>query len=140
MGSLFLSIVQNPKTKTEDSERRGEKSYNYNKVTFVFHICNIFLTGVYILASQKNSSPHPPLKFFSSFVDFFAVFKLHKGISTCVLSLFFSSFPPFPFLFFKSSFKFFLVFQFGQNIYIPVSLPTKMLPRTPISQLKITVF
>ena len=35
--------------------------------------------GVYILASQKNSSP-PPLKFFPVFVDFFAVFKLHKGI------------------------------------------------------------
>ena len=51
-------------------------------------------TGVYILASQKNSSP-PPLKFFPVFVDFLRSFKLHKGILTCVLSLFsfFSSFP-----------------------------------------------
>ena len=62
--------------------------------------------GVYILASQKNSSP-PPLKFFPVFVDFLRSFKLHKHILlTCVLLLF--SLP-----FFKSSFKFFPVFQFG---------------------------
>ena len=41
---------------------------------------------------------------------FLRSFKLHKGILTCVLSLFSffsSSFPPFSFPFFKSSFKFF---------------------------------
>ena len=47
----------------------------------------ISTTGVYILVSQKNSSP-PPVKFFPVFVDFLGVFKLHKGILTCVLSLF----------------------------------------------------
>ena len=68
--------------------------------------------GVYILASQKNISP-PPLKFFPVFVDFLGVFKLHKGILTCVLSLFslFSSFPTFSFPFFNQI----LVFHFGQK-------------------------
>ena len=68
------------------------------------------------------------------FVDFFAVFKLHKGVLTCVLSLFsfFPSFLPlFLSFFFNSSFKFFPVFHFGQKffgeiarIYIPA--PTCM--------------
>ena len=73
-------------------------------------------SGVYILASQKNSSP-PPLKFFPVFVDFLRSFKRHKGILTCVLSLFsfFSSFPPFSLPFFKSSYKFFPLFQYGQK-------------------------
>lgn len=43
-------------------------------------------TGVYILSSKKN--PPLPSKFFPVFVDFFRSFKLHKGILTCVLSLF----------------------------------------------------
>ena len=75
----------------------------------------LLITGIYILASQKNSPP--PLKFFPVFVDFLQSFKLHKGILTCVLLLFFSSFHPFSLPFFKFSFKFFPVFQFGQNIY-----------------------
>ena len=84
-----------------------------------FSVYLLLLTsGVYILASQKKF----PLKFFPVFVDFFAVFKLHKGILTCILSLFsfFPSFPPFSLPFFKSSFKFFPVFQFGQmaRIYV----------------------
>ena len=56
----------------------------------------ITISGVYILASQKNSSP-TPLKFFPVFVDFFALFKLYKGILTCV--------------------SFFLLGGNGQNIY-----------------------
>ena len=63
----------------------------------------------------------PPSKLFPVFVDyfcghlsFFRSFKLHKGILTCVLSLF--SFFFFSLTFFmKSSFKFFPVFQFGQK-------------------------
>ena len=76
----------------------------------------ISTTGVYILVSQKNSSP-PPVKFFPVFVDFLGVFKLHKGILKCVLSVFslFSSFLPFSFPFSKS-FKFFPFFHFGQKI------------------------
>ena len=71
-----------------------------------------------ICSCQPKKFPPPPLKFFPVFVDFWGVFKLFKGILTCVLSLFslFSSFPPFSFPFFKSSFKFFPVFQFGQKI------------------------
>ena len=65
----------------------------------------------------------PARKILPCFCGFFAAFKLHKGILTCVLSLFsfFSSFPPFSFPFFKYSFKFFPAFQFGQDwIYVPV--------------------
>ena len=71
------------------------------------------MAGVYIPASQKNS-PHPPLKFFPVFVDFLRSFKLHKGILTCVLSLFlFFIFPPFPDLFTSPPSNSF--FQLGQK-------------------------
>ena len=75
-------------------------------------------TGVYILSSKKN--PPLPSKFFPVFVDFFRSFKLHKGILTCVLSLFsfFLLPPPFSLPFFKF-FKFFPIFQFGQKIPPP---------------------
>ena len=98
-------------------------------------------TGVYILSSKKN--PPLPSKFFPVFVDFFRSFKLHKGILTCVLSLFsfFLLPPPFSLPFFKF-FKFFPIFQFGQKIppppggwmariYIPGSIPTRYLPNDP---------
>ena len=72
------------------------------------------LTQGYIIWPARKILPPPPLKFFPVFVDFFAVFKLHKGILKCVLSPFslFSTIPPFSFPFYKSFFKFFPVFYF----------------------------
>ena len=99
------------------NRRTQSRTYRSQEMRECVGYLDIMHPGVYILAIQKNSSP-PSLTFFPVFVDFFAVFKLHKGILTCVLSLFFfSSFPPFSFPFFKSSFKFFPVSHFGQNIY-----------------------
>ena len=82
-------------------------------------IADNFETGVYILASQKILPP--PLKFFPVLWIFLRSFKLHKGILTCVFSLFsfFFSPPHFPSFFMKSSFIFFPVFQFGQKFPLP---------------------
>ena len=98
-------------------------------------------TGVYILSSKKN--PPLPSKFFPVFVDFFRSFKLHKGILTCVLSLFsFFLLPP-PFLFLFSSFSNSSLFfnldkppppppgGWMARIYIPGSIPTRYLPNDP---------
>merc|ERR1712200_128044 len=71
----------------------------------------------YIFWPARKILPPPPLKFFPVFVDFWGVFKLHKGILTCVLSLFslFSSFPPFPFLFSSPPLNSSLFFNLDKN-------------------------
>ena len=98
-------------------------------------------TGVYILSSKKN--PPLPSKFFPVFVDFFRSFKLHKGILTCVLSLF--SFFLLPPPLFSSFFQVFQILPYFSiwtkkppppggwmaRIYIPGSIPTRYLPNDP---------
>ena len=56
------------------------------------------ISGVYIFWPARKIT-HSPLKFFPVFVDFLRLIKLHKGILTCVLSLFFLLFPHFLFPF-----------------------------------------
>ena len=55
--------------------------------------------GIY--SGQPEKFFPPPSKILPCFSGFFALFKLHKGILTCVISLssFFLLFSPFPFLF-----------------------------------------
>ena len=80
--------------------------FYYLIITYLLNIFSILpsrtMRGIY--SGQPENSP-PPLKYFPVFVDFSRLFKLHKGILTCVLSLF--------------SFFFFLPFfpEYGQNIY-----------------------